>query len=471
MSKLPPSLKSLDFPVDSKFFKGINIPASVTHLSIRQLVDTFPPSLKALTMSSLDIATAKLPVFPPSITKLDLQNFYTFPDNLLPPNLTILKVGNAFNYPLDNLPSTLKQLSFPYYSKFNHPVDKLPASLLTLSFGSDFNHPVEHLPQTLQQITFGNNFNHQLHHLPAGLEVLSFYSSSNFEQTITFPTKLRVLHIPRGTQMTVPELPRSLQRLKIASAAQFLLSRLPPHLFSLSSSGHCIQHVTSFPASLNNLNLHDPVLGPLHTIPPECVVTLNVATESLQDIPIAIRPLVKQIDISLYSPIVSLSAFSSMSSIDFPYSFNDYLPILPNSVIVLELRDYFNRPLPALPQHLQVLKLGNAFTHPADNLPASLLILHIGYSFNRPFNDLPRSLRQLMLANPNYSCKLDKLPLSIVEFVTPLDPSAEVFQTIPPQLQHQVCRLKSYTYIFASIQLTYNINNFYHIMSLKNSWA
>lgn len=362
------------------------------------------------------------------------------------PALTRLQLGIHFNQPIDHLPSSLIHLYFPYASSFNHSVDHLPASLQTLTFAGAFNRPVDHLPQFLIVLAFkGSKFNQPLHHLPPFLQELTIWSV--FSEGITLPPSLQEFNAPNNYK--TPFLPAGLQRLFIENASG--LKVLPPTLRELCADGATLEHLEAFPPTLEELHIFPPVAGPLHTIPAKCIIYLSSPVQALHSIPDHIRRNVRHLTFDQLHSSELLLSFSCLCSLEFPESFDAPLPPLPPSLIILELKDQFNQPLALqyLPQ-LKHLAVGNCFNHPVNALAASLQVLHLGSSFNMPVCDLPRGLRQLVIANPNYSCRLDTLPQSLAEFATPLD-DAKVSSTSVP---HQKIP-RSF-----SSRLTFKINNY-----------
>eukprot|EP01133_Synstelium_polycarpum_P016676 gene16676-19818_t len=191
----------------SHYDKFIPLPASTTTVYllgphfVKQLGPVVPPTIKSLMLRVME--GEEIPVgFLPK-TGLKTLIFWT--------NTSRSKLTPGF------FPESLEVLKF--FDKFNEVIlpSVLPASLKSLSFGRDFDKAIAPgvLPQGLEYLKFSEVFNSEIVKgaLPETLESLTF--GSCFNRPIDLPSRLKMLEVGWDYSISYPQLPKTLESLKI----------------------------------------------------------------------------------------------------------------------------------------------------------------------------------------------------------------------------------------------------------------
>lgn len=155
-----------------------------------------PPSASFVKLDGVYFSFSSLPF---SITSLHLHDNCKIGLNspLFPPSLTELDLRCSFNHPIHLLPSSLEidsQQFIQLMYSHNQNIDRLPSSLQILKLGMMYDQPILHFPPSLLL----SPFHHNLHliipsntYLTHTLLKLGSYFNHPFSK---LPPKLTLLH-------------------------------------------------------------------------------------------------------------------------------------------------------------------------------------------------------------------------------------------------------------------------------------
>lgn len=139
---------------------------------------------------------------------------FNHPIYKLPNTLTCVFFGHSLNQHV-NLSNSLVFVSFGCC--FNYPIVFLPNNMIKrLSFSHYFNQPIV-FPQKLIHLTLGYNFNQKVW-LPETLEFLFVYCKNADFLTDELPNSLKELVIGLGVQITLNNLPNSVEQIVLCNS-------------------------------------------------------------------------------------------------------------------------------------------------------------------------------------------------------------------------------------------------------------
>lgn len=142
--------------------------------------ERLPMSIRAFACESFAHVTRPNP--PPHVDHLDELRFLRLsygyyegggarkphPLPMLPPSLTCLHIQDSYAAPLPVLPASLVQLAFGARSAFDQTLDGvLPQGLKALRLGNRFNHALRTLPDSIEVLAIGDGYRRVLSFLPA----------------------------------------------------------------------------------------------------------------------------------------------------------------------------------------------------------------------------------------------------------------------------------------------------------------
>lgn len=209
ISEFPSSLRSLTFPLHSKF-PILSLPPNLTYLSLPEdntIVNcSLPLSLKNLTIFGYHPDISLLSSLTSLIITLKEETFVNqgFPLLPLPSSLSHLHL-TANEQPFD-LPPSLSHLSL----NGNIHLSSLPLSLTHLNLLPKFNQRLPSLPLSLTHLTLQNYFTNPLPPLPPNLILLSLHTyKTYFHKLPALPSTIKYLIIPFISN-PLPNIPTSL---------------------------------------------------------------------------------------------------------------------------------------------------------------------------------------------------------------------------------------------------------------------
>ncbi len=124
----------------------------------------------------------------------------------------------------------------------------------------------------------------------------------------------------------------------------------------------------------------------------------------------------------------------------FPYSFNESIDNLPNTleIIIFPLNSIFNKPIDNLPTSLKILCMGNSFNQLVSNLPNNLLHLILPNDYDNLITKLPSNLKTLIFDTQKfvrskriYNENIDKQLYCTANFRLACIPSGIEFLSLP----------------------------------------
>ena len=376
----PPTITTLKF--ESEFNQDLeNLPMGLLHLdtgagfnqSISNLIN-LTPNLQSLVLGYN--FNRSFGLLPQTLRSLSFDYYFDYPIDSLPEALTILKLSIGFNQPMYHLPSSLISLEMSGLD-FDHPIDNLPPNLkhLIIRNISAFDRSIDNLPN-LETLTVCQIFNQNLDNLPDSLRKLEFrcgngsgigcswHTDSNLENTMSFPTRYPIDHLPS-----------SLIELTLPLDFNLIIDNLPSNLQILNLGCSFNQSINSLPQSLTHLTLGESFNQEINHLP-----------SSLKFLKLG-RNFIQGVD---HLP-------NGLTDLILGKFFDQPIDNLPSSLSNLKLGNYFDKSINRLPPNLKTLFLGSFFNQSIDNLPNSIEILRLGKEFSLGINYLPTSLKKLFI--------------------------------------------------------------------------
>lgn len=174
---------------------------------------------------------SSLDSMPPSLKHLEfnVDSEFSQPINNLPQGLKTLIMGFSFVETVDNLPDSLENLSLT--GSFNNPVDNLPSGLKTLILGEFFNQSINNLPKDLKKLVLANNFAKSLDNLPPNLVYLQFENNHNWTGNLNkLPDSIEFLFLDINSynyskEPVLNSLPKSIKCLQIITKQNLIFEQ------------------------------------------------------------------------------------------------------------------------------------------------------------------------------------------------------------------------------------------------------
>lgn len=347
---VPPTVKYLEIRHrQNDALINLDLPDSVTHLIIDQLIDTATMNctFKSVTHLTFGVFNGwNNHMYFPNVTHLtfcDTFNEHVYRDMF--PKVTHMTFGMLFRKSIkDAIPLTVTHLTFGTF--FNEPIDDaIPDGVTHLTFGDYFTRPIEgNIPASVTHLTFGEKFSEPIEGaIPKSVTHLVLHNS--VIKNVQLPFLTHLTWDPIGD--IEDDVPISVTHLTLGPNFDLkMLRRIPSSVTNLTLDGN--KKPIKIPSSITHLTFGDNFNQIIENIIPSSVTHLTFGFH--------------------FNKPIANTIPSSVTHLTFGYHFNHLIANnIPSSVIHIKFGNQFEQSLDTLPLSIKEITLYRTHTKLINN--------------------------------------------------------------------------------------------------------